>query len=161
MADVEYVERPLPQLKCPLCGMVAVQPLVTSACQHVFCAHCVEVHRKQRACPVDGSLFQASLCEAPVDMVALLDALEVRCLSMPHGCSWTGPRSHVLTHLQTDCEFPLIMCPACQTKVSCRAAPPPPPLLPCLCVSVCVVVARALISQLRSLRGCTMSKNAR
>lgn len=45
------------------------------------------------------------------------DALVVRCLAMVHGCFWSGPRSTALVHNQTECEFPLVACTNCQSKV--------------------------------------------
>lgn len=116
--DLEYLELPegADALHCAFCDQLVVEPL-RAACGHLFCAPCVEAHKKQRVCPEDGSPFRDSLAPADASVCGALAALQVRCLSMTHGCGWVGPRGDVLRHAEAECEFKLVTCANCSTKV--------------------------------------------
>lgn len=115
--DLEYTS-PVEGLNmdCQLCGLIVVAPLVAS-CGHFFCTPCLAQHRNQLTCPSDGMTIVESLEPAPVEVTRVLDALTVRCLSLPHGCSWMGARCQLMEHVTSECEFRLVTCSACHAKV--------------------------------------------
>ncbi len=120
--DVEFVDPPPEDLRCPLCLLALHDPTLTS-CGHHFCRACIDrVIALKRVCPLcnnDG--FHTFLDK---NTGRKINALKVNCRLKSRGCQWVGELGRLDCHLdvvngdcgfvKVECEFGLV---GCTTKV--------------------------------------------
>ena len=98
-----------PNLLCSICLNVFNHP-VRTACGHVFCQACLQSWLPQKAqCPE----CRAPVVDAARDRFAerLVSNVQGFCQFRSHGCSWSGRRGDMASHLATDCPAVTICCP--------------------------------------------------
>ncbi|TFK49715.1 hypothetical protein OE88DRAFT_1682773 [Heliocybe sulcata] len=101
-------------LICCICRSPFIEPTTTRTCAHTFCYDCI-LHsiRITPQCPVDRSpLVPGDL--APADPVVrnLVDELSVECPERDAGCTYTGQRQLLASHLKESCRYTRVPCEA-------------------------------------------------
>ncbi|KAI9105230.1 hypothetical protein DFS34DRAFT_541 [Phlyctochytrium arcticum] len=106
--DYEYLEEVNQNLVCPICFCAFVRP-VSSPCGHTFCQSCISSALSSSptsTCPIDRSPLAISQLSRVVKLVQnLLDELSVYCNYRKGGCTWTGERQGLQTHLDVHCAY--------------------------------------------------------
>lgn len=96
-----------------------VRPACTP-CDHTFCETCIRQSLvRSSTCPVCRVALAgpSSLSSAPRIIHQLVDDLEVACSHSSLGCTFTGPRSTLRSHLVHDCAYAEAPCP-CSRRCS-------------------------------------------
>ncbi|KZT23114.1 hypothetical protein NEOLEDRAFT_1136982 [Neolentinus lepideus HHB14362 ss-1] len=101
-------------LICCICRSPFIEPTTTRTCAHTFCYDCIirSIHIAPQ-CPVDRSpLAPGDL--APADPVVrnLVDELPVECPERAAGCTYTGQRQLLASHLRETCQYVRVHCEA-------------------------------------------------
>ncbi|KAJ3052952.1 hypothetical protein HK097_005350 [Rhizophlyctis rosea] len=111
----EYVQTVNQHLICCICHNAFYDP-VSTPCSHTFCKECIDrslAARDPQVCPVDRSpLSYDQLTPAFKIVENLVNELFVFCPLRRRGCTWTGQRQFVSSHLNDDCECLRLQCSA-------------------------------------------------
>ncbi|XP_063412847.1 E3 ubiquitin-protein ligase NRDP1-like [Mytilus trossulus] len=93
------------ELICPICSSVLEEPLQAPACEHAFCAACIqEWLTRQPTCPVDRNpITPNQLKPVPRILRNLLSRLQITCDNVGYGCTAVVKLDMLAAHLQ-ECE---------------------------------------------------------
>lgn len=94
------------ELICPICSGVLEEPLQAPACEHAFCASCIqEWLTRQPTCPVDRNpITPNQLKPVPRILRNLLSRLHIACDNKEYGCTAVVKLDMLPNHLN-ECEF--------------------------------------------------------
>ncbi|XP_060592312.1 E3 ubiquitin-protein ligase NRDP1-like [Ruditapes philippinarum] len=94
------------ELICPICSGVLEEPLQAPACEHAFCASCIqEWLTRQPTCPVDRNpITPNQLKPVPRILRNLLSRLHITCDNKEYGCTVVVKLDMLPNHLN-ECEF--------------------------------------------------------
>jgi hypothetical protein len=112
-------------LECAICAGVIKQATSIVACGHVFCQFCIkDALKRRRACPVcAASVEEGEKAVVPALFVdRLVQQMHVKCTHSTQGCTWNGVFPELQTHLDSSCNFHLVLCEysraGCESVVS-------------------------------------------
>ncbi|KAL0233124.1 hypothetical protein GEMRC1_011869 [Eukaryota sp. GEM-RC1] len=93
---------------CPICMFVSKESIVTGSCHHFFCRLCImRWIRQESCCPIcRNSLSLSDIHDLSPEQAATVQSLILHCDYEANGCSWQGPLSELLSHLQS-CSYAL------------------------------------------------------
>lgn len=93
------------ELICPICSAVMEEPLQAPACEHAFCAACINAWlTRNTTCPVDRqSITSDQLKPVPRILRNLLSRLQISCENVEYGCTAIVKLDVLATHLE-ECE---------------------------------------------------------
>eukprot|EP00742_Colponemidia_sp_Colp-10_P004569 GILJ01004876.1.p1 GENE.GILJ01004876.1~~GILJ01004876.1.p1 ORF type:complete len:453 (+),score=31.26 GILJ01004876.1:1316-2674(+) len=116
MTSVELVSEVENDLLCPICLHLFREPVELNECEHVFCRTCLEGALGGGVCPIcQDSITEKSVRRAHRFVINRVDAVQVRCTN---GCGIAISFGRLKTHVDTECEQRLILCPdGCGSRV--------------------------------------------
>ncbi|KAI9024067.1 hypothetical protein DFJ74DRAFT_619181 [Hyaloraphidium curvatum] len=111
----EYTDgdRVNPHLVCGVCQAPFVDPVTVAPCGHTFCRECIEAAVDRLGfCPVDRRpAGRGDLAPANKIIVNMINELVVRCPNAAAGCTHTGQRQFLASHIRDDCQYATEPCP--------------------------------------------------
>ncbi|KAI9679436.1 MAG: hypothetical protein M1817_005458 [Caeruleum heppii] len=122
LRSLDYVSPIDDNLICSVCHCAFIEPVITAACEHIFCGECfASATAAQRdTCPFCRTTVTArDLRAAPRALSNMADDLKVRCPYAAEGCDVVLARGSVQVHVDKYCGFAEVDCPAerCLCKV--------------------------------------------
>ena len=104
---------------CPICQSLLWKPISCSACQNVFCQHCIHLWSQNtdgvRKCPFRCQSFIERPC--PPYFQSLLSRLHIRCRNQSFGCTEILSYDALEQHENVHCHFLTRACAECQRLV--------------------------------------------
>ncbi|OZJ04517.1 hypothetical protein BZG36_02242 [Bifiguratus adelaidae] len=83
----KFAEQPSQSLFCPVCHSVFTDPLITTSCNHTFCAACIyQCLQMEKVCPLCRASITIGDLHANLIVENLVAELEVYCPFRSNGC---------------------------------------------------------------------------
>ena len=101
-------------LICSVCHCAFIKPVITSGCEHIFCADCFESTDQQQSttCPFCRSKIDPQKTRpAPRALSNMVDDLKVKCPLWRDGCEVISSRGTVQAHVEKYCKYAQVDCP--------------------------------------------------
>ena len=120
--NVEFVNLPTYDCKCPICFELLKDAYQTTCCGNHICSNCTE--RLKCTPNVKCPQCRHDNFETIKDIFfsRQLINLEVRCCYHKEGCIWTGELHRLEQHVTTNCNKGVIKCKHCNTQCVDKAA---------------------------------------
>lgn len=110
VSEPQFVDSCPEDLQCQICLGVAVDPLVTEECGHLFCRHCITLALEhKRECPVDRSPITVNNLRKDIRSHRRIINLRCYCLHREQGCQWEGEYGNLQSHVDR-CEHVPVEC---------------------------------------------------
>ncbi|KAK9686908.1 E3 ubiquitin-protein ligase traf7 [Basidiobolus ranarum] len=85
--DIEFVSPPSLSLQCPICHDVCKDPLITSVCNHSYCAACIyQSLDLEPFCPLCRTRIQHDMLHSNLALNSVIGELPVYCPNKKYGC---------------------------------------------------------------------------